>query len=485
MKLNSPKWEPILAKLKAFLQTSKPSWMALALLAISVFIPNLLRFTLITLILGYEGLKQWAKNHKRSLHPKLKNGMTIFLVVLILGGSFFELRFRFFINNINHSEQTLSLDFVVLKENTIDSFSALDGLTLGVLSDENSISGTKAPLEILKTENVSVKQMKYDGYEDLILGLVNHDVDVIALPSGYKTTFSSIDELAQVMNQLKTIETSEAKQSVVVPSSNPDVLNLVLIGGDNPIVSKSTAGFNYDVIVVYSLNFKTHESVMMSIPRDSYIYQTCSKKKDKITHSGWQGADCLTSTLSEFLGIELSNYMLVDFKGLIKIVDSVGGVWIDVPQAIDEQDENRSFETLIHIDAGYQRLDGQHALAFLRHRHTLENGALTRSENHEKFLVALMQQLAKPSSLFRIPSLFHALEESVLTNIASKDIYSYYQKGFDLLTLNGIKAILPSPISLSGHDALIYTPSFGHNLYYYVLDKDSVKAAQDAFQAIQ
>lgn len=485
MKINPKRWESIRTKLSIFLQTSFLSWIALALLIVSVFIPNLLRFTLISLILGYEGFKRWAKNHKRSLHPNLKKSMIGFLVLFVLLGSFFEVRFRYFINHIHHSEQTLSLDFVVLKERSLDSLSALEGLTLGVLSDENSISGTETPLEILKQNDVSVKQKTYSGYEDLILGLVHQDVDVIALPSGYKTTFSSVDELAQVMDQLKTLETAETKQNVVVPSSNPDVLNLVLIGGDNPIVSKSTAGFNYDVIVVYSINFKTHQSVMMSLPRDSYLYTTCSKKKDKITHSGWQGADCLTSTLSEFLGIELTNYMLVDFKGLIKIVDSVGGVWMDVPQAIDEQDENRNFDTMIHIDAGYQRLDGQHALAFLRHRHTLENGALTRSENHEKFMVALMKQVAKPSSLFRIPSLFHALEESVLTNMASKDIYTYYQKGFDLLSLNGLNALLPTVVSVSGHDAMIYTPSFGHNLYYYVLDKDSVKAAQEAFQAIQ
>lgn len=472
-------------RLKALLQTSILSWVALTLLAVSAFIPNVIRYPLFALVLVYEALKWYAKKKSLVINKKLQKSIIVLLVIFVLGAGFFEIRFRFLVNNINHTEQELSVDFVVLKDSSVESFEALDGLTLGLLADETSFIGHVAPLEILKNEKISVKQKTYAGYAELILGLIHHETDVIALPTGYASTFSSIDELVDVIGQLKTAVTSTYTQKVEVPVTNTDVLNIVLIGGDNPIVSKSTAGFNYDVIVVYSLNFKTHESVMLSIPRDSYIYTTCSNKKDKITHSGWQGADCLTSTLSQFLGIELSQYMLVDFKGLINLVDSIGGIWIDVPQVIDEQDENRNFDNMIHIDPGYQLLDGQHALAFLRHRHTLENGALSRSENHEKFLVALMQQLAKPTSLLKIPSLFKALETSVLTNIASKDIYTYYQNVLSLLGTSGIDALLPSPVSLTGHGAMIYTPSFGHDLYYYVLDEDSVKAAQDAFQAIQ
>lgn len=472
-------------RLKAFLQSSILSWVAILLITFSAFIPNIIRYPLFALVLVYEGLKWYARKNGLHLNKVLQDVVIATLVVFVLGAGFFEVRFRFLVNNINHTEQELSVDFVVLKDSNVDSFEAMEGITIGLLSDENSYIGHVAPLEILKDEKIAVKQKIYPGYAELILGLIHHETDVIALPTGYSSTFSSIDELVDVLGQLETVVTSTYTQKVEVPVSNTDVLNIVLIGGDNPIVSKSTAGFNYDVIVVYSLNFKTHESVMLSIPRDSYIYTTCSSKKDKITHSGWQGADCLTSTLSQFLGIELSQYMLVDFKGLINLVDSIGGIWIDVPQAIDEQDENRNFDNMIHIDPGYQLLDGQHALAFLRHRHTLENGAITRSENHEKFLVAIMQQLAKPTSLLKIPSLFKALETSVLTNIASKDIYTYYQNAVSLLSTNGIDSLLPRPVSLTGHGAMIYTPSFGHDLYYYVLDEDSVKFVQEAFQAIQ
>lgn len=261
-------------------------------------------------------------------------------------------------------------------------------------------------------------------------------------------------------------------------------MNIVLIGGDNPIQGNSTSGFNYDVIIVVSYNFKTQESAMISIPRDAYIYSTCTSKRDKITHTGWYGADCLTATLTKFLDIPINHYMLIDFEGLIDVVDSLGGVEIDIPQRIEEQDENRSFDDLIVLEPGIQKLNGREALAFLRHRKTLADGALGRSNNHEAFMLAMIKELAKPTKWWRIGGFLNTVQKSVLTNLNGQSIVDLYNQANLILNSDGVEALMPERLELEGHGSMIYTPSFGANLYYYVLDSQSVNAIKTKLKSI-
>lgn len=415
-------------------------------------------------------------------------GLWINLIIVSLFFSmlaYTEVRFRGLVSGINRVQEDYTVDMVSLSETTIQDVLTFKDQSVGILTDENSDAGYIAPHTFSDENKLNLVFKPYPSYLDMVRGLINGDVKYIVLPSGYQTTFSSIDELSTELELLHTVYSFDSTRNIVVENKSSDVLNLVLIGGDNPILGNSTSGFNYDVIVVISMNFKTHESSILSIPRDSYIYLTCTERKDKITHSGWYGADCLTDSLSRFLGIEIHNYMLVDFKGLISLVDSMGGVWIDVETTIDEQDENRNFDNMIHIDPGYQLLNGQESLAFLRHRHTLATGAIGRSENHEKFILAVIQQLASPTSILKMGSIFGALERSVLTNLSNDDMYTYYQKAVDSVSSGGIEAVTPKQLSLSGHGELIYTPSFGLNLYYYVLDNNSIQVVKSEFGNIQ
>lgn len=457
----------------------------IVLLYFSYIVPSIIKYHLIGLIIIVELFKYGAAKKGYKFKYKLHKTLNIILIIIIVIISGLEFRFRWFIGNINHAQEEVQFEFVGLNDLNIGDISEFDGLSIGMLNDKSSNIGYKAPTQFLEDNKLTSDIHLYQGYIDLINALMNQEVDVVVLPYGYKETLAEYTEIVNKLDLVHTVYSASVTQDVEVVSNNSDVLNLVLIGGDNPIVGKSTSGFNYDVIIVYSINFKTHESVMLSIPRDSYIYSTCEQRLDKITHTGWYGANCLTDTLSNFLGISISQYMLIDFKGLINVVDSIGGVWIDVETAIDEQDENRDFTNMIHIDPGYQLLDGQQALAFLRHRHTLSTGAIGRSENHEKFLIALMQQMAQPSSLFRVNGLFSALETSTLTNISSKDISNYYEKALSMLASVGVDGIIPQQVSLSGSGDLIWTESFGMNLYYYVLNKDSVDTVKKAFLEVQ
>ena len=70
-------------------------------------------------------------------------------------------------------------------------------------------------------------------------------------------------------------------------------------------------------------------------------------------------------------GLKINHYLEANFQGFVKAVDALGGVWVNVPYTIDDKQADHSKgDKASHIDAGYQLLDGPHALTFVRARHS-------------------------------------------------------------------------------------------------------------------
>lgn len=456
--------------------------LALTLLFASI-IPTIYRWIFIGLILVLDLLAYlWVnkgKDRRRNnlIHVIVKTVLILF--VLIPNSLFYG-----FISQISTKTESYEVNFVGLDSTVFTSVQELKGKKIGILNDETSKIGYIYPKQINEENDLNIKFVEYGSYIEAIQALQNKKINIIVLPGGYEKTFSSIEDFEIDTTVLHKIwsETFKEKVSLFTPES--DVLNIVLIGGDNPIQGNTISGFNYDVIIVVSYNFKTQESAMISIPRDAYIYSTCTSKHDKITHTGWYGADCLTATLTKFLDIPINHYMLIDFEGLIDVVDSLGGVEIDIPQRIEEQDENRSFDDLIVLKPGIQKLNGREALAFLRHRKTLADGALGRSNNHEAFMLAMIKELAKPTKWWRIGGFLNTVQKSVLSNLNGQSIVDLYNQANLILKSDGIEALMPERLELEGHGSMIYTPSFGANLYYYVLDSQSVNAIKTKLKSI-
>ena len=451
-------------------------------LLFATLIPNHLRWLLIAII-GLLDLMAFIWVSKSSKRKKLNHihvGVKLGLIVLI---AFPNTLFAGFVRAISTKTITHEVHFVSLDDTKLASVHELKEQRIGILSDEQSLIGHIYPHQINTANDLAIQFVEYDSYIEAIQALQDQKIAIIVLPGGYHQTFGSIDNFDIDTDLLHSIWSEKFNEKVDLFSTVGDVLNIVLIGGDNSINGNSTSGFNYDVIIVVSYNFKTQTSAMVSIPRDAYIFNTCTNKRDKITHTGWYGADCLTATIAKFLDIPLKHYMLIDFEGLIDVVDALGGVEIEIPQRIEEQDENRSFDDLIVLEPGLQKLNGREALAFLRHRKTLAN-ALGRTNNHETFMLAMINELAKPTNWWRIGGFLNTLQNSVLTNLDGQSIVDLYNQANLTLSTDGIEALLPERLELKGQGAMIYTPSFGANLYYYVLDTQSVNAIRTKLKAI-
>lgn len=445
-------------------------------------IPGSIRWIFFTIILLLDGFAYYyIFRTKKMSYQRIQSGIKIGLIILIMVPNSL---FSSFVRSISTKTEVYEIHFVGLTDTKISSIDELTNKKIGILKDESSKVAHIYPKSIIEDSEIDVRYVEYGSYIDSIKALLNHKVDLIVLPGGYDKTFNNIEnyeiDTSLMFTQYKVVK----KEKTNLFDEHQDILNIVLIGGDNPIEGNSTSGFNYDVIIVVSYNFKTQDSALISIPRDSYITNVCTNKKDKITHTGWYGADCLTKSLTNFLGISIDKYMLIDFEGLIDVVNSIGGVTIEVDQLIEEQDENRSFENMIVIKPGKQNLNGREALAYLRHRKTLTDGVYGRSNHQEQFVLAMLKQLAKPSSWFRISGFLNTVQKSVLTNLSAGSLVTYYNDASLLLSKHGIESLLPERLEIETQDAMIYTPSFGKELYYSVIKTSSLKLIKEKFKLI-
>jgi LCP family protein required for cell wall assembly len=128
-------------------------------------------------------------------------------------------------------------------------------------------------------------------------------------------------------------------------------------------------------------------------------------------------------SVEKLTGVPINHFMAIDFSGFEKVVDAMGGVWIDVPVEINDKEADRSKgDKAAHIDAGYQLLDGAHALTFVRARHQFADQDFSRMKNQQAFAKAIAEQMATKTSVARIPKIVSAVAPHISTDMSLMDM---------------------------------------------------------------
>ncbi|KEO82274.1 LCP family protein [Tumebacillus flagellatus] len=192
-------------------------------------------------------------------------------------------------------------------------------------------------------------------------------------------------------------------------------VNIVLMGVDN---RNNDPNPRADSILVISVDPKTKKAKVMSVMRDTW-YNIPGHDFEKINAANAIGGpDLQMKTLRDFLQIPLHYYVKTDFKGFMKIVDALGGVDIDVEKDLNYADDG-IYD--IHLKKGYQHLDGNHALQYVRFRYD-ELGDYNRTMRQRKFLQAVADQMISTSGLVKLPSVLSAVEPYIETNMDASDM---------------------------------------------------------------
>ena len=198
-------------------------------------------------------------------------------------------------------------------------------------------------------------------------------------------------------------------------TASEDMLYLLLVGSDENEAVMETA--RADTIVVAAINIETKELFFLSIPRDSYV-SIPGYGNDKINHAyAYGGIDLLQQTVEELLQVPIDNYVLINFAGFEEVVDALGGVEIEV----DKRMYYQTYDGLIDIEAGLQRLDGEKALQYVRFRSD-PLGDITRVSRQQTLLKAVVREFVENNGYLKLPQLLPAINKAVKTDLSTLDM---------------------------------------------------------------
>ena len=197
-----------------------------------------------------------------------------------------------------------------------------------------------------------------------------------------------------------------------------EVINILLLGVDSwdALTGRS------DAIVMLSVDTAHKRVLLTSVPRDLRVSLDGLPQPQRINAAYARGgADLARAKLEHVLGVNIPYYAVVNFAGFARIVDTLGGVTIDVPTDIIDMQfpaaDGINYEPF-ELKAGVQHLDGETALKYARTRKSSPTGDFGRMYRQQQVLHALKAQALTPRSLLRIPTLYSDFRNAVNTNIS-------------------------------------------------------------------
>ena len=208
----------------------------------------------------------------------------------------------------------------------------------------------------------------------------------------------------------------EEEASAQTADDGPEPVNVLLMGLDGQSPGAEGAAARTDALMLARLHPDSGEASLVSIPRDLYVEGAGPEGGSDRINSAYAngGADKTVEVVENLTGADVDHYVAADFAGFEDVVDSLGGVEVDVEE-----------DYLAHrgIPAGEQTLDGKEALLYARYRKTPE-GDLGRVQRQQQILGALQDQAVSWDSIASIPGIVRSLDEHVRTDMGMGEMIS-------------------------------------------------------------
>lgn len=399
--------------------------------------------------------------------------ISVIISLVLLFGSYLINMIYGSIDNLTEDEKIVYTSYLItLKDEEISKNSKL-----GMIKDNSDVEGNVLAKKLIKKYKLKNDIVYYDTYVDLLNDMYNKEITGSFVSANYKTLFSSVyPEIASETKVRYKYSKKMINKDLELNSNKKltEPFTMLLMGVDTESSEgvKSNSSFNGDTLMLIAFNPKTLNATVFSIPRDLYVPISCRNNNlNKINSSAAGGTSCVIDTIENLIGIDIDYYAKINFKGVVDLVDAVGGVDIDVQYSFCEQDSHRDFTNQKCLDKGYQHVDGEEALAFARHRYTLPAGDLTRIQNQQILVEALARQMVNLNSLNEMKDVLNAVSNNVSVNMTTNQILSSYDilKSMVINTMNGESALTLNKTYLEVYDNPVYLPNgmYSATLGYY------------------
>ena len=416
--------------------------------------------------------------------------MMILFIILNIFCSYSINKVYGLIDSINKNKINYSSSLIALKTSSINKIDDIKNLKIGIIDDTMSIDNYVLAKEIIddrKLDNNN-KIIDYNDILTMIDDLYNEKIDLMFISSNYSSMFQDTegyedinDKVKVILEKEKVIKKEKSTFSFLNKNKKVKPFSILLMGVDSEKDGlKKNSYANGDGLMLLTFNPETLNITMMSIPRDSYLPIACrDNTKNKLTHAGWFGTECMINTIENTFDIDVNYYVKVNFKGVVSLVDNLGGVTVDVPKRLCTDDSNRQGQ--ICINGGIQTLNGEQALVLARNRYDMAQGDIDRGYNQQILIKGVLNKMTEVRSVTTLLDLLETISNNLDTNLTTEEILSFYNIFKDILLsrkyqkTNDILNIIQ--IKVNGSGKMVYFKNLNRRLWTYQLEDDSIKEA--------
>ena len=179
-----------------------------------------------------------------------------------------------------------------------------------------------------------------------------------------------------------------------------------------------------DTLMVTMIDPKKNKAALLSVPRDTRV-KIKGHGYDKINAAYAYGGHKLSeSTVEGLLGVRIDHYIIINTHSFQRIIDALGGIDINVEKRMyyeDPWDDDGGL--LIDLQPGKQHMDGKTAVTYVRYRD--EEGDIGRIDRQQKFMKAVVEKLASPAVVTRLPAVIKEVMDSIETDLSFRQLLEF------------------------------------------------------------
>lgn len=288
---------------------------------------------------------------------------------------------------------------------------------------------------------------------------------------------ASMSGIFYVMSDSKAFKiTNKDGEITRVTDKTKDIEVLVL--GVDAEDNEEAKNSRTDTMMVLKYYAKTNTIKGISIPRDTKA-EIEGHGEEKINHAhAYGGPELSIETVNKLLGTNIDYYVRVNYKVVKEVVDTIGGVEVDVPMDMNYEDPYASPPLSINLKEGVQKLDGDKALQFLRFRKGYADQDMGRINAQQTFISALLDEMVSPKNITKVPGMIKDIFNNIDTNLSMSEMLSYTK---DLNKLSAKKmqlVVLEGEYTMEGGVSYLLTDDEEIAKVMEIYNSDKVKEVQ-------
>lgn len=464
-------------------QTTKKILLGIILSSVLIFILSILKLgalptrylmilcLFLAIIVSIIVLIVWKSNGKT-----FRITITVLTSVALIMSSVYIFRTENFLSKLANGRYDVHLiSAVVLKDSPYMAMDDQDIQSIGINITFNRQFTTATVEEINKSFNKELFISDHKTNEDLLNSLYDGSEKVILFSESQRAFLEEMNP--EFSNETRVIYQYSINTLIEYGVNDRDIDVLkdtytVFVTGidtDGPVNTVSRS----DVNMLLTVNPRTHQILLTSLPRDTHVKLATSGEMDKLTNAGVIGVDESILTLENLMDIEIDYFIKVYFSSVERIVNALGGI---------EVNSKYSFTSgPYRYNKGLNYLNGKQTLQFVRERKRLPNGDEDRILNQQAAITGILNKVMSPAIVSNYTQFLKSIEGSFVVNLKDSDLRSIIKDQID--NMNNWDIINNA---ITGVGNYSYETYYAKGISTYVMDADeeSLTTARDLINSM-